>query len=463
MPRSELCSTTGVVKFIRKFLLRGIQKWGLGNQKTKILISETVRFRFYFLLEFSQKWRYCERRENKNMYDNIIAQKVAKQYKQNPLTDFACVNYKTKIEELNLNWRERDLPEIERTKHVHRLHPYMGKFIPQLVEIFLRKYQPKLVYDPFCGSGTTLVEANSLGIDSIGTDISVFNTLLSKVKTAKYDIRFLEKEIKDILKRFYVYKSKFSNDEKVNKLFTTQNEYIKAWFAPNTQKELLCYLRLIKDYTHQDLLKIVLSRSARSARLVTHYDLDFPKKPQTTPYYCYKHGRICKPVGEAYKFLSRYTIDTLERIKEFSKLRTNAKIIVNHADSRNVKLPKGIDMVFTSPPYIGLIDYHDQHRYAYELLGLQNNETKEIGPAKNGQSDRAKKDYIDGINTVLLHTRDYMVKNGLALIVINDKYGLYKPETVGFKSIGRIDRHVNRRTGRRDTPFYESILIWQKI
>lgn len=397
------------------------------------------------------------------MYDNTIAQKIAQQYKQQPLTDFASVKPETPLETLNLNWRERDLPEYQRTKHVHRLHPYLGKFIPQLVEIFLRKYKPTLVYDPFAGSGTTLVEANALGIDSIGTDISIFNVLLSRVKTDDYDIQKLEKEIYGILNRLNTYKSKFSKDEKVNKLFSTKNEYIQKWFAPNTQKELLCYSRLIKDYTYQDLLKVVLSRSARSARLVTHYDLDFPKEPQTKPYQCYKHQRTCQPVEEAYKFLSRYTIDTLDRVKEFSKIKTRAKVIVNHADSREVELPKGIDMVFTSPPYIGLIDYHDQHKYAYELLGLKNNETREIGPAKNGQSQQAKSDYTKGINEVMLHTRDYMTKNALALIVVNDKYKLYKPEDAGFKEIGRVERHVNRRTGRREGAFYESILIWQKI
>lgn len=397
------------------------------------------------------------------MYDNVIVQRIAKQYKESPLVNFKGVDANTELSELNLNWRESDLPERERTKHVHRLHPYMGKFIPQLVEIFLRKYRPTLVYDPFCGSGTTLVEANTLGIDSIGTDISSFNILLSKVKTAEYNIQLLEREIKDIINRLNVYKSKFSGNKKVNKLFTTKNEYINSWFATNTQKELLCYLRLIKDYTYQDLLKIILSRSARSARLVTHYDLDFPKKPQKSPYYCYKHRRVCKPVDEVYKFLYRYTIDTLQRVKDFSKIRTKANVLLNHDDSRTVKLSKGIDMVFTSPPYLGLIDYHDQHKYAYELLGLKNNEKREIGPAKKGQSDKAKKEYIEGINAVFKHTRKYMTKNALALIVVNDKYGLYKPESVGFKSIGKVERHVNRRTGRRDTPFYENVLIWQKI
>ncbi len=397
------------------------------------------------------------------MYDNTIAQKIAQQYRQQPLTDFANVTLSTPLNTLNLNWRECDLPEYQRTKHVHRLHPYLGKFIPQLVEIFLRKYKPALVYDPFAGSGTTLVEANALGIDSIGTDISAFNVLLSKVKTDDYDIPKLEKEIYDILNRLDTYKSKFSKDEKVNKQFSTKNEYIKKWFASNTQKELLCYLRLIRDYSYQDLLKVVLSRAARSARLVTHYDLDFPKEPQTKPYQCYKHQRICQPVEEAYKFLFRYTLDTFDRVKEFSRIKTKAKVVVNHADSREVELPKDINMVFTSPPYIGLIDYHDQHKYAYELLGLKNNETREIGPAKNGQSQKAKSDYIKGINDVMIHTRDYMVKNALALIVVNDKYKLYRPEDNGFKEIGRVERHVNRRTGRRESAFYESILIWQKI
>jgi hypothetical protein len=85
----------------------------------------------------------------------------------------------TPLESLNLNWTEKDLPERERTKHVHRLHPYLGKYIPQLVEIFLRKYfvPGQTVLDPFVGSGTALVQANELGINAIGYDISEFKQL----------------------------------------------------------------------------------------------------------------------------------------------------------------------------------------------------------------------------------------------------------------------------------------------
>lgn len=122
-------------------------------------------------------------------------------YTAPPFTNFRSVDSMTDLSMLNLNWREADLPEKERTKHVHRLHPYLGKFIPQLVEIFLRKFRPKTVYDPFAGSGTTLVEARALGVVGVGCDVSAFNCLLMKVKTDTYEIRKLKCEIRDALDR----------------------------------------------------------------------------------------------------------------------------------------------------------------------------------------------------------------------------------------------------------------------
>lgn len=80
--------------------------------------------------------------------------------------------YKRKLGS-DLNWALSfdQYKESETTKHVHRLHPYKGKFIPQLVEYFLDSHTDKfktetffrqgdIVLDPFCGSGTTFVQAN---------------------------------------------------------------------------------------------------------------------------------------------------------------------------------------------------------------------------------------------------------------------------------------------------------------
>ena len=96
--------------------------------------------------------------------------------------------------DLDLSWSERDLPERERTKHVHRLHPYLGKFVPQLVEALLERHLPRArnVLDPFAGSGTTLVQSLESGRDATGVDVAAFNCLLMRVKTAEYNLFTLE-------------------------------------------------------------------------------------------------------------------------------------------------------------------------------------------------------------------------------------------------------------------------------
>lgn len=389
-------------------------------------------------------------------------------YKEAKPTNPSEVDSNTPLESLNLNWRESDLPERIRTKHVHRLHPYLGKYIPQLVEIFLRKYfKPgQTVLDPFVGSGTTLVQANELGINSVGFDISLFNVILCRAKTTKYNLDIAKKEILDIL-------AKVTKKPKVQpkqlslwkKRGSYHSDYLKTWFAPQALDELLAYRSLIEtdNYEYQDLLKVILSRSARSARLTTHFDLDFPKKPQTEPYWCYKHSRQCYPTQDAIKFINRYSHDTIKRIEEFANRRSDAWVRVDHADSRDADHPL-IDGIITSPPYVGLIDYHDQHAYAYQLLGLEDNSKKEIGSASNGSSQRAKQQYIDDISAVFRRAMEAMPSRGRLIVVAGDRSNLYEQiaEKSGVETEAILNRHVNRRTGRRANDFFESIFIWQK-
>jgi DNA modification methylase len=127
--------------------------------------------------------------------------------------------------QIKVDWREKniqtfgidlsfsDVPESQRTKHVHRLHPYLGKFIPQLVETFLKKFfKPgQVILDPFAGSGTTLIEANLSNMPSVGIELNEFSFLIAKVKTQKYDLEILEKEIMDILNKTIAFSKKISS------------------------------------------------------------------------------------------------------------------------------------------------------------------------------------------------------------------------------------------------------------
>jgi len=277
--------------------------------------------------------------------------------------------------DLELSWSEDELPQAERTKHVHSLHPYLGKYVPQLVETFLRRYfQPgQCIYDPFVGSGTTLIEANTFGAHAIGCDISAFNCLLSLVKTTTYSLGALELSLKTLMQEAQTAGPASIRDT---------SEWLRAWFAPTALGQLVRYRELARERLDDpawDVAKVILSRSARSARQTTHFDLDFPRQPVTQPYHCHKHKRTCKPVAEANKFLSRYTADTVRRVRDFAAVKSPSGVHLLHADARYVTLPDAPDGVITSPPYPGLIDYHEQHRYAYELLGLEDRSTVEIG------------------------------------------------------------------------------------
>jgi hypothetical protein len=323
---------------------------------------------------------------------------------------------------LELSWSEEQLPQVERTKHVHALHPYLGKFIPQLVDVFLPRYfsPGSCVYDPFVGSGTTLVEANVFGASSIGCDISAFNCLLARVKTASYSLAPLELSLRNSLELAR------QTEEVVD--VKDARGWLRHWYAPQALRELLAY-KCVIDLTlaspEWDVAQIVLSRSARSARLTTHFDLDFPRKPVRKPYWCHKHRRTCTPVREAAKFLRRYTTDTVRRIRAFADVRSSATAEVLHGDARFVDLPGEVDGIITSPPYPGLIDYHEQHRYAYELLGLEDLRDLEIGPAEAGVSRRAIESYVTGIAAVFHNARRFMSSGAPVVIVVNDSRNLY--------------------------------------
>lgn len=370
--------------------------------------------------------------------------------------------------------------EYERTKHVHRLHPYLGKFIPQLVEVFLKKYFEKgdWIVDPFLGSGTTLIESNVLGLNSVGIEVSQFNCLISDIKTRKYSIVLLEREIKDILTKTIDFsKTLFDGQEsrmtlkKSFKKYKTNSSYLNTWLSDKALQEILFYNNQIKNYQNQDVLKIILSRATRSARLITHYDLARPQKPVRDKYYCIKHRRTCEPTNEAIQFINRYSWDTIKRIKEFDGLRTNSKIKIFQDDAREIDFSKikdykggKFDGVFTSPPYVGLIDYHDQHRYAYDLFGLDDNGYKEIGPASKGKSKFAKEEYKKDIIAVFQNMNRFLKSKAKVFVVVNDRDNIY-PEVAsvcGYKIEKIFHRPVLMRTERDNTNFSESIYYFIK-
>lgn len=217
------------------------------------------------------------------------------------------------------------------------------------------------------------------------------------------------------------------------------------WFPNSIQAEIqvaLDVLDQIEDCVEKVLLQIVLSRAVRSSRATKHYDLGTLVEPNFLPYYCKKHFKICKPLVTMQGWFRRYAKDTFKRVTEFESLRTNADQICLQGDSRTIDIQRELDQrhsrlasevrnkkisgIITSPPYVGLIDYHEQHAYAYELFGLERADQNEIGPLPGGAGKQAQLHYIQGIAAVLNTCKRFLAKDFSIYLVVNDKFKLYE-------------------------------------
>ncbi|MDA8053163.1 MAG: DNA methyltransferase [Deltaproteobacteria bacterium] len=437
--------------------------------------------------------------------------------------------------------------ESERTKHVHRIHPYKGKFIPQLVEYFLDTHidefkkeayfrKGDVVLDPFCGSGTTLVQSNELNLYAIGIEISPFNALIGNIKVGAHPLSEIRKSISDITYKLTDFQKKKNNGRFIenlnrslskfnNKYFPSPEYKIKARegginekeYGGQKEKEFLAeYERLVKEHNIEiinkkngndsfngkwflrpvkeevdfifgeiqkientdvkKVLAVILSRAMRSCRATTHADLATLKEPILSPYYCKKHSKVCKPLFTIKDWWKTYAEDTTLRLEEFQKLRTNTFQLCLCGDSRNLDIYTEVNKknvhfyeilknqkirgVFSSPPYVGLIDYHEQHAYAYELFGFEKKDEMEIGSLSKGSGKKAREAYVKDISDVLINSAKYLQEDHDIFLVANDKYNLY-PEIVklaGMKIVNRFNRPVlNRVEKDRGNIYSETI------
>ncbi len=445
-------------------------------------------------------------------------------------------------EDINWDLSFLQVKEAETTKHVHRLHPYKGKFIPQLVAYFLDSHTDsfkrqayfhpgEIVLDPFAGSGTTLIQANELGIHAVGLDISHFNCLIAETKLESYNMNSvlarcqelhrvikgehdasgvaeLEEELDNLIgsinhKYFpndYRYKIAHEglDEEAISQAALAEvkrgwrklrrkhslvltatpsgSGFMHTWYAAPVLKEALAARELLQQMPEAErkLLTVILSRALRSCRTTPHYQLENLEQPIFEPYYCYKHMKVCRPVFSMLSKYARYYRDTVRRIREFQDVRTDAYHVLLDGDSRKVDIlagvaekdplfaeliRRGIRGIFTSPPYVGQLDYHAQHEYAYELFGFARRDEEEVGKSSKGKGVQAKQDYVRDISDVLINCRKYLAGDCHILIVANDRHGLY-PEIArrsGLRIVQEFKRPVLNRTSRDKNPYGESI------
>jgi DNA modification methylase len=254
-------------------------------------------------------------------------------------------------------------------RHPHGLHKYPAKFIPQLPSWALRYHatgQPEVVLDPFCGSGTTLVEAGLLGHRSIGYDINPLAVLISKAKTARLSISPREAEqiairVDSIARRraTSLARQLVPKEESLG-----LPETWSFWFPTRQMAHLLALRNAITEQGYTaPLTTFLLACLSAVAKGSSFLDEDQIKVR-------YQH---LKTLADPFESFRAAAVPALLKQSAAARnyRRTKASFVVKQCSATALPLPTAsVDRVVTSPPYINAVDYTMAHKYNLFLLGL---------------------------------------------------------------------------------------------
>jgi len=322
-----------------------------------------------------------------------------------------------------------------RTKSVnqyltHWIYPYKGKFHPQMIRALLNIIglnKGDTVLDPFIGSGTTAVEAQLLGINCVGIDISPLCVLQSKVKTESIEVlpEILEYR-NEILKKVGI--NLFNLDDKAldRTIESISNDKVRNFY-------LMAKLIAISDYTRR-------------------------KKD------------FIKSFRKNLDLMILSVKDYVDVIKELNlKL---GKVDIKVGDSRNLPLENNsIDGIVTSPPYSIALDYVSNDAHALKTLGYDLKELREEFIGVRGKGQRRIDLYNEDMKKSLEEMYRVLKPEKYAVIVIGNatyqgkeiktvEFIIDYAKKIGFELVKNIDKII---FGLYNVMQKENILIFRKV
>ena len=232
----------------------------------------------------------------------------------------------------------------------HKYHIYPAMMIPQVCRTLIEKYKPEgkldMIFDPYCGSGTTLVEASLMGINSIGTDLNPLARLIARAKTTHYNYSDISYQFHSIQGELTFY----TEDKVINKNFDRITNY-SFWYRDEDLLKLSYLQQLIDQFaniTTADFFNICLAETVRDVSFTRNGEFKrFRIKQQSIEYF--------NP--NTFDLFERKVIRNMNGLKEFnsiSKTTPTTKVCDFNSSIKipsNIIAPQSIDMVITSPPY----------------------------------------------------------------------------------------------------------------
>ena len=256
----------------------------------------------------------------------------------------------------------------------HSYHMYPAVMIPQVARKLLKEYRPEgkfdLVFDPYMGSGTTLVEASIIGVNAIGTDLNPLARLISKSKTTYYNIENIKKDFSILQNSIHSY----HKEVKVTR-DTSNITKIDYWYSPEVVHKL-SYLSEVIDNNissaNKSFFLIALSEIIRECSFTRNGEFKRYKM---------NDSQLLKFNPKPFELFHKKIVRNIQGLRSFIE-KTHGKKSIIKIDSFNTVegIPdyiqnSSIDMIVTSPPYGDsktTVAYGQYSRWASEWFNFEN-------------------------------------------------------------------------------------------
>ena len=270
-----------------------------------------------------------------------------------------------------------DFPKVAQDP-LSRIHPYPARFIREIPKSLIEALgcpQDSIILDPFCGSGTTIVEAQRCGIESVGIDINPIACLISRVKTQPLQVNSFMNAVNRVSERARIL---YTGDIAIPEI-----PNIDHWFGKPIQKALSALMLSCKNERNK-IIKDALQLAMSSIIVkVSNQDSD-------TRYAAVHRNTDPNDVFNLFALAGERIAHVKGQI-----VSARADVILKDILSVNAsQFQKRVGLVVTSPPYPNAYEYWLYHKYRMWWLGYNPIAVREyeIGARphyqkKNGQTE----------------------------------------------------------------------------
>jgi hypothetical protein len=327
----------------------------------------------------------------------------------------------------NLGFFDWDFKELN-TKEMfpHNLSWYPSRYIPQIPAMLINEFSKEgdSVLDPFCGSGTTLIESLRLGRHCIGFDINPVATFMSNVKIGLLD------HSKITIESIYIFinevtNQRYSPSEHISSYLEMIPDdkiiELRRWYHSDTLNDLTLIWGLIER--QEGFLKDVL-RLVFMSILIPCSGLE-NKKPYT--YYAdnvFPKGDYLKK--DAFHFFSNKISRLLDGLKETKSVSLGSAGVCKEINvvSDDILTFGKHELIVTSPPYLDVTDYTSGFRLTYLwfdfLKDISMVRTQELGARWKRKRNTSYDDYMVGMRKTLNKICESLKDDGHLCLVIGE-------------------------------------------